>query len=132
MEKKDKDVFFVEVHDSPEVRRNLLESLKEIVENMQRFEKFKETRRDKIEHINKLSKIIKEINKLMPRLKNSLPEVKLRASKSDKPEQPKHIIKKKAEPSKEHIAVEKEKPISELQKLESELSEIESKLSGLK
>jgi len=41
MEKENEDIFFVEVGNPEEVKRNILESLKEIVESLQRFEKFK-------------------------------------------------------------------------------------------
>ena len=127
--KESEDILFVEVHQSDEVRRNILESLKDIVENLQRFEKFKETRKEKIEHINKLGKIIKDINKIIPNLKNSLPETKLRAvSKSKASVRKKVIVKEKRSP--EEVA--KRKPVTELQKLESELGDIESKLQGLR
>jgi len=52
MAKGSDDILFVEVHQSDEVRRNILESLKDLVENLQRFEKFKEQRKEKIEKIN--------------------------------------------------------------------------------
>ena len=127
--KESKDILFVEVHQSDEVRRNILESLKDIVENLQRFEKFKETRKEKIENINKLGKIIKDINKIIPNLKNSLPETKIRAvSKSKASARKKVIVKEKRSP--EEVA--KRKPVTELQKLESELGDIESKLQGLR
>jgi len=127
--KESGDILFVEVHQSDEVRRNILESLKDIVENLQRFEKFKETRKEKIEHINELGKIIKDINKIIPNLKNSLPETKLRAvSKSKASVRKKVIVKEKRSP--EEVA--KRKPITELQKLESELGDIESKLQSLR
>jgi len=121
LEKESKNIFFVEIHDSEGVKRNVLESLKDIVESLQRFEKFKETREDKINQINNLGKIVKEINKLVPRLKNSLPDAKIRVVKTGKP---KHHAKKKPEEMGEEA---KEEPVTELQKLESELSEIEGK-----
>jgi|TARA_B100001964_G_C14004241_1_gene496389 uncharacterized protein with von Willebrand factor type A (vWA) domain len=129
MEKESKDLFFVEVRGSKDVRRNILESLKDIVEALQRFEKFKETRKDKIEHINKLDNILKEINKLVPNLKSALPEAKLRAVKVRKHKSPE---KKKTSAGKEEKTEAVKKPVTELQKLESELSEIEGKLQGLR
>ena len=122
MEEEDKDIFFVEVQEPDEVRRNILESSKEIVESLERFEKFKGTRKEKMDNINKLGKIVKDINKLAIDLKNSLPESLIKAMKVSKPE---IIEKKKLEERAER------KPISELQKLHAELSEIESKLQSL-
>jgi len=52
MEKENGDIFFVEVHEPSDVKRIILESLKDIVESLQRFEKFKDTRKDKIDNIN--------------------------------------------------------------------------------
>jgi len=128
MEKENGNIFFVEVHQPEDVKRNILESLKDIVENLQRFEKFKETRKDKIEHINKLGNIVKEMNKLIPSIKNSLPEAKIRAiSKRKAPRREKIITREKKAPEEG-----KRKPVTELQKLESELTEIEGKLQGLR
>ena len=97
MKKESKELFFVEVREPKEVKRNILESLKGIVENLQRFEKFKETRKAKIEAINKLGASIKEINKLLPSLKNLLPEAKIRAVRASKQtEKQKTFVKKKS------------------------------------
>ena len=124
---KEKNIFFVEVHEPDEVRRNTLESLKVIVENLQRFEKFKGIRHDKIELVHRLDRTIKEINKLIPDLKKALPDAKIRAVA-----QHKHIGRKRASAKKDQEESVKEMPMSELQKLESELSEIEGKLSSLR
>ena len=127
MEMENKDIFFVEVDNPGDVKRNILESLKEIVENLQRFEKFKETRKDKVDNVNKLRNIIKEINKLVPRLKQSFPEAKIRAIKTVSRQPKMKVVKGK------NISVEKiKKPPTELQKLEDELGQIESKLQGLR
>jgi len=123
------EIYFVEVTNPNYVRRNILESIKDIVEGLQRFEKFKDTRKDKINNINKLDKILKEINKVIPSLKNSMPETKLRAiTKKQPPEKKETSVNKKV-----IFAGEKKKePVGELQKLEDELSEIEGKLQGLR
>jgi len=128
MEKENGDIFFVEVHEPSDVKRIILESLKDIVESLQRFEKFKDTRKDKIDNINKLQKIVKEINKLIPRLKNSLPEAKIRVVDTVS----KHPKKRAVKDIKKVAAEETKKPTTELQKLEDELSDIEGKLGGLR
>ena len=76
--KEEKSMFFVELREPNEVRRNILESLKEIVENLQRFEKFKDMRADKLAHIEKLSKIVKDINKMVSTLRGTIPQAKIR------------------------------------------------------
>jgi len=129
MKKESDDILFVEVHQPEEVRRNILESIKDIVENLQRFEKFKDIRKEKIDNINKLGKNVKQINGLMTNLKNSLPKTQIRAmkvaSKNVGKEKPTRVKTKKS-------GGESKKPASELDTLQSELSEIESKLSSLK
>ena len=127
--KEEKDIFYVEVREPNEVRRNILESLKDIVESLKRFEKFKEAGKEKIHNINKLRGDIKELNKLVTNLKNALPESKLRdikikpvLSEGKKTKKRKH--KKKEE-------VEEKRPAKELERLESELGSIEEKLQSL-
>ena len=65
MEKENKDIFFVEVHEPYEVKRIILESLKDIVESLQRFEKFKEIRRGINVARNDLKKAGEVLMKLM-------------------------------------------------------------------
>ncbi|MAH33356.1 hypothetical protein CL615_03110 [archaeon] len=125
MAKESKDMFFVEVRDPNEVRRNILESMKGIIESLQRFEKFKVMRKDKIDKINGLRKTVKELNKLTSNLKGSLPESNLRLRASKSPE------KKKTSKDK-HKAEGKKESETEIQKLESQLSQIEGKLTGLR
>jgi hypothetical protein len=133
MEKEDKDIFFVEIKGSHDVRRNVLESLKDIVENLQRFEHFKNIREEKVKRINRLRVLIKDLHKLVSDLKHPLPESKLKVLKQrksgvSKTKKPKTV--KKAIPQ-EAQKPQKKKANSELEKLESELSQIESKLSSL-
>jgi len=126
MEKE--DIFFVEISNPEDVKRNILESLKDIVESLQRFEKFKETRKDKIDKINKLRKTVKEINKLVPSLKQAFPEAKIRAIRAVSKQPIMKVVKGKKKVS----IQETKKPPTELQKLEDELSQIENKLQGLR
>jgi len=132
---KEDEAFFVKIKESSDVKRNLLESLKDIVENMQRFERFKNTREEKIRNINKLKVDIKELVKLNSQLKSALPEAKLRIA-IKKAMKKKHKNPKKAAINeverKTEKSVARSRPVSELEKLESELSAIEGKLSGLK
>lgn len=133
LKEESEEIFFAEVREPFDVRRNLLESLKDIVENLKRFEQFKTVREEKIENIIKLRTTIKEINKLASNLKASFPQTDLRAIKIEKKKAIKMPTrkKKKAKARKEE-KIETEKPLSELEKLESELNAIESKLSALK
>ena len=133
MEKEDKDILFVKVNDSSEVRRDMLESIREILGILQRFEKFKESRKEKIHYISKLGKIVKSINKAMTNLKKSLPETKITAMKVSKSRTIKRetpVVRKKDAGVMERRHVER-RHTSELERLETELSDIEGKIADL-
>lgn len=128
MEKEDKDILFVEVNESSEVRRDILESLREILGILQRFEKFKESRKEKIHYMIKLGKIVRDINKIMSNLKKSLPEPEIGAMKVSGPSTTKRerpVIRKK------DAGVMEKGHVSELKRLEAELSDIEGKIADL-
>ncbi|MBI2652247.1 hypothetical protein HYX00_02170, partial [Candidatus Woesearchaeota archaeon] len=54
------ELYFVHIKEPNEIRRNILETLKDIVEVLQRFEKFKHTRHEKLEKIQKLRGLLKD------------------------------------------------------------------------
>ena len=124
-------MFFVQVKEPSEVRRNILETLRDIVEVLKRFENFKHLRHEKLEKINKLRGLLKETNKVFGTLKSKLPQTNLRATVvREAPRQPKKHHKK----SKKAKVVEEKMPkkeMTEADKLEAELTAIESKLKSL-
>ena len=125
-------LFFVEVRDPNNVKRNIFESLRDIVQSLQKFERFKQLRNQKVDSIDKLRKDLREINKLVSDLKIKLPEARLREAKL-KPvlrEAPKRKESAKKQYKREAVEMG-DKPANDLQKLESELSAIEEKLKGL-
>ena len=127
LKQKEKQLFFVELKDSAEVRKNLLETLKDILSFLQKFEKFRSKRHEKIENIHKLRTLLRQAHKMMGHLKAKLPQTDLKpynfreASKSEG-----DIAAKPEEKRPEAI-----KPTTELEKLEAELEAIESKLKSL-
>ena len=144
MQKKGKgeeEAFYVGVKDPIEIRRSLLESSKEAVQYLQRAERFKAIRTEKSEHISKLKGTVKELQRLVRKLKTVLPKTKLRTILHEKEKKLKReAIKKKVKSEavkkqtvvKEEVAVKEEKKeMTELEKLESELGAIESILSTL-
>ncbi len=123
-------LFFVQVKEPNEVRRNILETLKGIVEVLKRFEKFKHIRHEKLEKINHLRVLLKQANKMLGDLRSKLPQTNLRATVAREAPKPKvHHKKKKRAKSAEEKAPKRE--TTELDKLESELNAIESKLKSL-
>ena len=132
MNGRDNELFFVQVKEPNEIRKNILETLRDIVEVLKRFEKFKYIRHEKIENINKLRGLLRETNKMLGTLKAKLPQTSLRATVvKETTKQPKKIHHKKGKKSK--VVEEKmpKKEMTEVDKLEAELSAIESKLKSL-
>ena len=127
---EEKELFFVGVKNPIELRRTMLESSKEIIEDLQKYERLKTLRAEKAKQIEALRTIIKEINRLVVKLRAELPTTSLRIEEIKTPQKlknPKKDIKEKKE-----IKAEPKKELTELEKLESELDAIEQKLSGIK
>jgi hypothetical protein len=148
---KDSDVFFVGIKDDREVKRNILESMKDILQSLQKFEDFRHTRLEKNRSILELKRVVKEINSLVGKLKVSLPKsninVKLTSEEikieediiemgKEKEQEVETQVKSQSRDSKleEDASVEvntKKIGKKDIDKLESELSMIESRLQGL-
>ena len=126
------DLFFVQVKEPSEIRRNILETLRDIVGILQKFEKFKYIRHQKLEKINHLRVQLNHANKMMGNLRLKLPQTNLKAAivreTSKMPKKP--VYKKSKEKSEEKEKLQKKVP-TELERLESELNAIESKLKSL-
>ena len=135
--KDEKDVFFVGIKDPIETRRGLLESSRDIVQSLQRFESFKALRAEKEQRTKELSTVIRSANRLISRLKKSLPATKLRVKiMKEKDEQEKSKQKKKGKKSKKEKEKKTEpaitrRELTEIDRLEQELNSIEHKLRGL-
>ena len=133
------ELFFVEVRDPGEVRKNILETLREILSVLQRFEKFKHLRHEKLEKIQKLRVLVRQANKILNELKSRLPQTNLRAivvKETHKHAAPVHHKKKKKGKEAREAKQEKQvkmpkKEMTEIEKLESELNAIEGKLKSL-
>ena len=135
MKEQTNHLFFVQLKDPNQIRRNILETLKGILEILQRFEKFKQIRHQKLENINKLRASLKETNKMFGTLKLKLPQINLRIPVEKKlPVQAKEEQIKQNQPEKKKVVLPLKKPkreMTEVDKLESELSAIESRLKDL-
>ena len=131
MKEQSNELFFVQVKEPNEIRRNILETLKDIVEVLKSFEKFKRMRHEKLERINHLRVLIRQANKMLGDLRIKLPQTNLRAaSVKDAAKQDKkvHHRKKKGKSAEEKIP---KKEMTEVDKLEAELNAIETKLKSL-
>jgi DNA repair exonuclease SbcCD ATPase subunit len=113
----DEDVFYMKVEEPVEMRRNLLEADKAVLNSLQRYERFKELREQKAEKIIELRNAVKELTQLFIQLKNELPAVEILQKKE------KHVSEKKK-------AIRKAVS-SEVRDLQRELSKVEEKLERL-
>ena len=123
---KEEDLFFVEVLEPADVRKDILESQKIVIGGLQRYENIKFLRAKKAESINKLKGELKKLAKELTELKTVLPSAGIKVI--SRPRKKAKVVKK--EKVKEEKKVER-MPASELEKLESELQDIEKKLSSL-
>lgn len=132
LKEPNKELFFVQVRQPNEVRRHILQTLKEIVEVLHRFENFRQIRHEKIANIHKLRALLKDANKMLGSLKLKLPETNLRATavKQVTKHSKKPVHKKKGR-SEEKIEKSPKREMTETEKLEAQLNAIESKLKGL-
>ena len=131
--KKEEEVFFVGVKEPLEIRRNLLESSREMVLLLQMYEKFRTVREEKKREMEKLREYVRDIALLASRLKRHLPKTKLRALPLDEIKKAERKIEQitvlAPEAKEEEKVVRKE--LTEIEKLEAELASIEMKLNQL-
>ncbi|MBN1503154.1 hypothetical protein JW930_06415 [Candidatus Woesearchaeota archaeon] len=109
---------FVGIDNPMDVRRNILESSREIIQTLQKFDKLKEIREEKLKTLHQLRTVIRELNLLFSKLKAELPSTHLRALAPEEVSLPS---------LKDAPKIEK----SELEELESQLMDIERELTRL-
>lgn len=118
---EDKEIFYVGIKDPTEIRRNLLESTKDVVTFLKSYENFKKVRAEKVEEISKLKATIEDITRLINKLNRELPRTRLRAE--PQPEKKAKTVRRAPVPKKPRL--------SDVEKLGKELEEIENKLKTL-
>jgi hypothetical protein len=136
---KDKEPeYMVQVHEPTNLRKNILESLREIIIFMQSYEKFRQIQEEKVNTFNDLKESIKQLTSLLDRkLKHHFPKGKLSIS-TIRRDVPKMAIPPKMEnedgsedveaPARKAAYVPEPHPITELDELESQLRDIEGQL----
>lgn len=111
----EEEEYYVNVREPAELRRNLLETSRQVVLSLQKYEHFKVSR--KREELDNLKRTLREINELIGRLKKEMPAKKTKAL----PQIPERKI----------VSVSKSKK-PEITSIEKDLAEIERKLSGIR
>jgi hypothetical protein len=119
-----KEIFYVGVTDPTEVRRNLLESTRDIVIFLRTYENFKRIRAEKVREIEKLKLQIQEITRILNKLRRDLPKTRLR-------EKAEEIVEKGGRKPVVKISQPRKTEGSDVDRLEQELNAIEEKLKLL-
>ena len=129
--------YMVQVHEPTNLRKNVLESLREIIIFMQSYEKFRQIQEEKVNIFNELKESIKQLTGLLDRkLKHHFPKGKLSIS-TVRTDIPKMAIPSNVEnvpeesetaPARKAAYVPESHPITELDELESQLRDIEGQL----
>lgn len=124
--------FFRRIENPNGIRRKVLESSKELIQNLKSHQKILEIRKNKTETMKALKIELKEINLLLDKLRDSFPSDLVNKFESERKEKPikKTSSSKKGEKKKVLVKKKIAEP-SELVKLENKLSDIESKLKNL-
>jgi regulator of replication initiation timing len=111
--------YFVGIYDPLDVRRNILESSKEIIKSLQIFEKLKNIRQQKLGLFKQMRTVMQEFDTLISKLQRKLPKTHLRKTlDSSKP------FSKKTHTNTQFSSV--------LAKLDEQLRKVERDLSSLK
>lgn len=134
--------YMVQVNDPPSVRRDLLESLREVIIFMQGYEKFRKIQEEKVATFTKLKEDIKDMNQLIEgRLRKYFPKGKLHAAmREEKMREEKEkveVVEKEETLELPKVQVVDETPEEdashgELEELESQLKDIEKQLQNIK
>lgn len=120
-DKDNKEVYYVNIRNSHDLRRGILETSKQVIEGLHQFEKFKKLRAERIKAMEELILTFKDINDLSAQIKIDMPKIKLPPQK--KPEK-EPIIPSVKKPNK-HESPE------ELKKLEEAIAQIEDRLNQI-
>ena len=114
---KNQDVF-VGVYDPVDIRRNLLESSKEVIKSIQSFENLTKKREGKVKVYKEMKSVMSELDLIMTRLTKRLPKSHLRKAISKDSSKP--LIST-------YVGF-----VKELEELGEELQKVEAELLSLK
>jgi len=114
----DEEDYYVNIREPADMRRNILETSRQVVLALQKYESFRIKKSRKKDELESLKRTLREINDLIARMKKELPARKIKSL-------PKPIPERKV------VSVQKAKK-PEIASLEKDLADIERKLSGIR
>jgi hypothetical protein len=113
--------YFIGVYEPLDVRRNILESSKQIIKSLECHEKIEKIRNEKIKRLKEMDSIMSELGMLSSKLKQRMPKANFRKANLEK--------KEEGEEDHGHTGTKFSK---DLKKLEEQLKDIEKELSLFK
>jgi len=120
--KKVETPYFIGLNDPIEIRKNLLEPTREVIQFLQSYEQFKKIKEEKTQTILQLKEDFRLIKASINALRRQLPRGKIK-------------LEKPSENIKEEVQKERKKPVkktlTELDALDQELGNIEQTLGNL-
>jgi hypothetical protein len=126
--KKAEEPLYIGVASPDNLRRNVLESSKDIISVLKQYQRILQVREEKKQATTNLNDVIVEIKNKLVQLKKALPSVPLR----DRVEAPKPQEEAaQNDPVIEPTPAPTKRAVSELDKLEKELQQVEKKLGNL-
>ncbi len=131
---KKQNVFYVGIKNNADIRRNVLEASKDLVELMKGYEKISELKERRVEKTKQLKGLSREIAKLCGQLKLALPSIEETERESEKTQlRSAKITPEQREVTRQKLNTDKQsrKTFSEVKKLEKELMDIENKLKKI-
>lgn len=127
--------YMVQISEPRMLRKDILESVREVIIFMQGYEKFRKIQEEKVALFTQLKVDVRVLNNLVEdKLRKYLPKGKLKAVQLDK--QPDYAYQQDEEPLNTStpsapIASASKAPSSELDELETQLKEIETQLRNV-
>ena len=125
--------YMVQIPEPALIRRDVLESLREVILFMQSYEKFKRVQEEKKTYISELKLDLKELSNLInSKMKFYFPIGKLTAI-GEELDDSEDLEAEEEEPRRSSVRAAAPKPIehSDLDELETQLRDIESQLQGI-
>lgn len=124
--------YTVQINDPKLLRKDLLESLREVIIFMQGYEKFRAIQEEKVTMFAALRTDLRELSSLLEKLRKLLPKGRLHAVRERQVEKDaeEEMPQPAATPQRE-VNYPQRNPQNELDELETQLRDIEGQLQGM-
>jgi hypothetical protein len=124
----EEEPLFVGIPNPQSVRKELLTSVKAVINDLQRYEQLTEPKKDKIKYVLELRRVMQEISVLNRKIKELMPST----AKKPRPGEAAPVRYAAPAPSRKEIDVSRlEQERGKLRALEAQLAKVEEKLDQI-